>query len=125
MRTILPMKLESGRVTEGHFASDCGSGPFGAFFVWSPIEKEKLKIIASGAHEISEGWEHVSISCVGRCPTWDELCFIKDLFWEPEECVIQFHPPKSEYINHHPFCLHLWKPPFEVPLPPSILIGPK
>lgn len=22
---------------------------------------------------------------------------------------LQFHPPKSEYVNLHPFCLHMWK----------------
>ena len=26
-----------------------------------------------------------------------------------DECVVQFHPPKSEYVNLHPYCLHLWK----------------
>src|SRR5690349_6482303 len=30
-----------------------------------------------------EGWEHVSISIPSedRCPTWEEMCFVKDLFW--------------------------------------------
>lgn len=55
------------------------------------------------------GWEHVSVSLPRRCPTWDEMCMIKDIFWGEEECVVQFHPPRSEYINLHPYCLHLWK----------------
>lgn len=29
--------------------------------------------------------------------------------WGEEECVVQFHPPRSEYVNRHPYCLHLWK----------------
>lgn len=124
LRTILPAKLEVGRIKTGPFGSRSGDGPFGAFFVFGP-SKNVLKIVASGAHEISEGWEHVSISLQHRCPNWEEMCFVKDLFWLPEECVVQLHPPKSEYINCHPYCLHLWKPPFEVPLPPSILVGPK
>lgn len=125
MRRILPEVLEIGRVKNGQFSSRFGS-LFGAFYVESPCDKAwMLKIVASGAHKISEGWEHVSISHKERCPNWEEMCFVKDLFWDPEECVIQFHPPKSEYVNYHPYCLHLWKPPFEVPLPPSILIGPK
>jgi hypothetical protein len=53
------------------------------------------------------------------------MAFVKDLFWHDDECVVQFHPPKSEYINNHPYCLHLWKPPYEVKLPPSILVGVK
>lgn len=124
MRTILSDKLENGRITEGYFGSQRGSGPFGAFSIDSP-NRTVLKIIASGAHEISEGWEHVSVSLKNRCPNWEEMCFVKDLFWLPEECVIQFHPPKSDYVNCHPYCLHLWKPPFDLPTPPSILIGPK
>lgn len=55
------------------------------------------------------GWEHVSVSLQNRCPTWDEMCRIKDIFWGEDECVVQFHPPKSEYVNLHPYCLHLWK----------------
>ena len=44
-----------------------------------------------------------------RCPTWKEMCYVKDIFWNRDECVIQFHPPESEYVNTHPYCLHLWK----------------
>ena len=39
-------------------------------------------------------WEHVSVSLPDRCPTWEEMCFIKDLFWNSDECVVQYHPPK-------------------------------
>jgi hypothetical protein len=124
MLTQLPAKLEDGRVISGYFGSKSDSGPFGAFFVQGPCGT-RLKIIASGAHKISEGWEHVSVSCEKRCPNWIEMCFVKDLFWAPEECAIQFHPPKSEYVNCHPYCLHIWKPPFEMPLPQSILVGPQ
>lgn len=55
------------------------------------------------------GWEHVSVSLKNRCPTWEEMCMVKDIFWGEEECVVQFHPPKSESVNAHPYCLHLWK----------------
>lgn len=73
-----------------------------------------------------EGWEHVSVSLRARCPTWDEMCFIKDVFWDDEETVVQFHPPKSEYVNHHKFCLHLWKQiDMAVVTPPSIFVGPR
>lgn len=124
MKWILPKVLEAGRITEGEYGSKNNTGPFGAFLVFHPAGQE-LRIIANGATEDSEGWEHVSVSCRLRCPDWNEMCFVKDLFWRPEECVIQYHPPKREYINHHPFCLHLWKPPFKIQTPPSILIGPK
>jgi hypothetical protein len=72
------------------------------------------------------GWEHVSISPIGvkRCPTWEEMSFVKALFWEANDCVIQFHPPQSDYVNNHPYCLHLWRPTDSVvPMPDSILVG--
>ena len=38
----------------------------------------------------------------------------------------QFHPPRSEYVNNHPNCLHLWKPVgAEFSMPDSILVGIK
>jgi hypothetical protein len=67
------------------------------------------------------GWEHVSVSLRNqkRCPTWEEMCAVKDLFFHPDEVVMQLHPAKSDYINNHPYCLHLWRPiGKEIPLPP-------
>ncbi len=55
------------------------------------------------------GWEHVSVSFSTRCPTWEEMCKVKDMFWNEDECVVEYHPPKSEYVNNHPYCLHLWR----------------
>ena len=56
------------------------------------------------------GWEHVSVSPYGgKMPTWDDMCTIKDIFWEDEEAVIQIHPKKSEYVNIVDNCLHLWR----------------
>lgn len=76
------------------------------------------------------GWEHVSVSVapVGkvqtRCPLWVEMCYIKSLFWDEEDCVIQYHPSKSEYVNMHPYVLHLWRPTGqEIPIPDKIMVG--
>lgn len=55
------------------------------------------------------GWEHVSCSYFRRCPTWEEMCKIKDLFFYPEEVAVQYHPRHSEYKNLHPYCLHIWR----------------
>lgn len=66
--------------------------------------------VAWGTDE--NGWEHVSISPypVTKIPTWDDMCILKDIFFEDEEAVIQVHPPKSKYINLMSNCLHLWRP---------------
>jgi hypothetical protein len=54
------------------------------------------------------------------------MCLIKGLFWGAEDCVIQYHPPQSEYVNNHPYCLHLWRPiEHAIPVPDSLLAGIK
>lgn len=70
------------------------------------------------------GWDHVSVSTPNRCPTWEEMCWIKGLFFEPEEAVVQYHPPASVYVNNHPYCLPLWRPhDHEIILPPTWMVG--
>jgi hypothetical protein len=78
------------------------------------------------------GWEHVSITLrnknkkdfVQRCPTWEEMCYIKDLFWNEEETVVQYHPAKTEHVSVHNYCLHLWRPTeVELPTPLKIMVG--
>lgn len=73
------------------------------------------------------GWKHVSVSIEGdkRTPKWETMCAVKDLFFEPEDWVVQFHPAHSEYVNYHPGCLHLWKSDQPFPVPSSIMVGPK
>lgn len=70
-----------------------------------------------------EGWEHVSVSREDHCPTWDEMHWVKNLFFKDEEAVMQLHPPASKYINQHPYCLHLWRPTgVSIPLPPQWMV---
>lgn len=84
---------------------------------------KQIRIIASD----ELGWEHVSVSYDKRTPTWDEMCRVKDLFWSPEDLVIQYHPPEKNYVNNHKHCLHLWRPNAgqQVPVPDDILVGIK
>jgi len=70
-------------------------------------------------------WDHVSASSEKRCLTWDEMCQVKNMFFEAEEWVFQFHPPRTENINFHEHCLHLWRPQDqEFPTPPPWMVGP-
>jgi hypothetical protein len=116
------------------FASDPGD-PFGVFFL-PRLGGRTLKILATdGADDptcppASVGWEHVSVSVAERggatrplLPTWEEMCAVKALFWEPEDCVVQYHPPESSYVNNAPV-LHLWRcTSIPFPVPASILVG--
>lgn len=72
------------------------------------------------------GWEHVSVSRRDATPSWAEMDHVKRLFWDDEEAAMQLHPPRSQWVNNHPYCLHLWRPiDTDIPLPPSVLVGIK
>lgn len=122
MRKIIPAKLESARVRDGPHRTGPLDGTRGAFLLYGPSGMN-LVILSSGEAD-GTGWEHVSVSGKNRCPNWIEMCFVKDLFWGEDEVVMQLHPAKQDYVNQHPYCLHLWKPTADpIPLPPSILVG--
>ena len=112
------------RLRKGYMASSDAMGNNGAFLAKGPDRKEScpLQIIASDGL----GWEHVSVSLPHRCPTWAEMCFVKSLFWDSEDCVMQLHPPEADWVNNHSYCLHLWRPVgSDIPRPPDYLVGIK
>ncbi len=133
MRAEPNMALERYRVNLPGFAASPGRN-HGCFFV--TVGKAELKVISSGsgmdavglpasATRSARDWEHVSVSLEDRTPTWEEMEFVKDLFWAGHETVVQFHPAKGAKINYHPHCLHLWKRRgVDVELPHPMLIGP-
>jgi len=87
-------------------------------------------IFSNNGYEISciasdgIGWEHVSVTINrNRTPSWETMHFVKTVFWDDEDTVMQLHPSKSQYVNQHPNCLHLWKQiNFELPLPQPIQV---
>ncbi len=108
-------------------------GNNGAFHIDSPENGWKLALICSDG----DSWEHVSVHAYRRSlavsspaqmrtPNWREMCFVKNLCWDDEDEVVQYHPKKSEYVNCHPHVLHLWRPIGVVfPMPPSVMVGPR
>jgi hypothetical protein len=119
------------KVPEKYRITDTGSifmrttkddGNNGVFVIPYNPTKATLYCIASDGMD----WDHVSVSIVNvkRCPVWRELCYVKDLFWSKDDCVIQYHPPEKDYVNVHEYCLHLWKPQnIVIPQPPKIMVG--
>lgn len=116
----VPNKL---RIRGGKIGSTDAIGNNGAFEVTLKHSQRFIVIASDGLL----GWEHVSVSRHDRCPTWGEMCQIKAMFWDDEDCVVQYHPPRAEYVNIHPYCLHLWHPTGsqQMPMPPSYMVGIK
>lgn len=122
MRKKVPDIVEKARTksSRGYYP-----GEFYGDFLFK-IGGSYLFVIAGKGEEgiwpfAGEPWDHVSVSVrdEGRCPTWDEMRQIKDLFFDDDETVVQYHPAKGQYINHHNTCLHLWRPTqSQIPMPP-------
>lgn len=78
-----------------------------------------LKMICS----VGMGWEHLSVSRSSRVPSYDDLVWCKNQFWDPEDCIMQLMVPASEHINVNNNTLHLWRPLNEkIPRPPWIMV---
>jgi len=132
MRKTPPDILEKGRRLQTGTDRGFTGEMCGRFLVLNRIDPTTYISIISGDGKDWQSlglpmpaFEHVScqIHVPGngyRTPTWDEMCFVKDLFWDDDECVLQYHPPKSSYVNITKNVLHLWKPvDFSIPLPPK------
>lgn len=110
---------EQFRIKTGRFASTEEDGNNGLFV----IKKQNIKIQCIASDGM--GWDHVSATLINRkrTPTWEEMCYIKNLFFNENESVVQFHPAKKDYVNNHRYCLHLWRPQVEpLPRPSTIMV---
>ena len=67
----------------------------------------------------NDSWEWAAVLTNYRCPTWEEMDEVKGAIWDEEDCVMQLHPPESEYVNIHQYTLWLWRPlKVSIPRPP-------
>lgn len=103
MKDRLPRNLEKFRYDHPYYVIAEEGSIQGSFKI--PYGNKTLHVLSA----TGEGWDHVSVSLIHRCPTWEEMNWTKDRFFKPEECVIQFHPPKKDYINVGKYALHMWR----------------
>lgn len=123
----VPELSRGGPMTHPALHGTSIDGNNGAFDIASPEPGWRLAFVTSDG----ESWEHVSIHAYNvirtkqRTPTWKEMSYIKRLCWDGDDVVMQLHPRESEYVNCHPYVLHLWRPTAAaIPTPPSMLVGP-
>lgn len=53
-------------------------------------------------------WMHVSCSKPLELPSWDDLKLVKDTFIGRDRTALQVLPRAAEYVNIHPYVLHLY-----------------
>jgi hypothetical protein len=113
----IPLDMEIYRGPHWADPNDMGDHENGCF----QIPARSMVIVASSG----EGWEHVSVSIKDRCPTWDEMEWVKRKLWEDCDTVMQLHVPPAQHKNCHPYCLHMWRPTFTlIPRPPAEFVAP-
>ncbi len=126
MRMVFSAEIEKGRDRiDSEYATKPGE-TYGRFRLRCPLTGQLLIMLVGDGEQWAElgmpgnPWQHVSVSTPTRCPTWREMCWVKDQFFDPEEWVVQFHPAKSDYVNDHEYTLHLWRPlGIQFPIPPK------
>ena len=107
-RLVIKFSSEDGGIAEAYCFSSKKPYPATVIFSWGG------------------GWDHVSVSFTNRCPTWEEMCEAKRMFFHPGETAWEYHPMESEYVNNHPYCLHIWRCQHSsIPIPPAWMLGKK
>jgi len=53
-------------------------------------------------------WRHVSMSHQRKLPSYKEMKIVKDAFIGEHRKAIQVFPAKTDHVNIHPYCLHLY-----------------
>jgi len=121
MRSLFSLNKYRDQNTALRIYGWVGDDKFGMFMF--PTKDGLIRVIASNG----DGWDHVSVSLEERIPTWEEMEYIKHLFFEADETAMQLHVPVEDHISYHPNCLHMWRPhkPVTIPRPPAYMVGPK
>lgn len=116
--------LEEFRCKDYSIWSSEKGDTFGVFII--RIGSYALLCIVGDGHF----WDHVSVTVrdkkgrqIKRLPNYNELCKVKNLFFEDDEIVVHYFVPATDHVNINDWCLHLWKhqqKPF--PRPPMYMV---
>lgn len=76
-----------------------------------------MTIISEVAEYEKRLWLHVSCAFADRLPSWADLREVKTVFCGPKRLALSIQPSEAEYVNVHPYVLHLWCPLDHDPIP--------
>lgn len=116
---FIPDSVKPGGVLHDWYVkamANRGPDNFGIFRFPLPRFGSELHVIA----DISEDWDHVSVSMDRRTPNWEEMDFIYRKFFWTDEVAVQYHIQTKDKVNIHEHCLHIWRPVnIKLPRPPK------
>ncbi len=68
-----------------------------------------LLLVSCARYSDAQRWLHLSVSRRDKkLPTWEQMSQVKRVFVGDERTAYQVMPPKSQHVNIHPACLHMW-----------------
>lgn len=93
----------------------------GRFWV---VSKTTSVIASCLEYDDKNYWVHLSVARKTEMPSFELLKKIKE-FVIGDRWAVQVFPPSGEYVNIHPYCLHLYAPADENyrPLPDFRIMG--
>lgn len=107
-----PGIVVTGRITEGAAAK------YQIYKGWVDLHGFRGSVVFG--YDEAGLMEHVSVSSYKhrQLPTWTHMCRLKDIFFYPDEMVVQIHPKEDRYLHGvrrlggKPLenVLHLWRP---------------
>lgn len=72
------------------------------------MRNDGLSVISGMENHDGKWWLHVSCAKQDSLPTWEDLKEVKQVFIGSDKKAIQVIPNEKEYVNIHPYCLHLF-----------------
>jgi hypothetical protein len=108
-----PESFNQFRIKEGPLASTDELGQNGAFIIGFKDDTALLVTVATRA-----GWEHVCVSKRRKRmlqkpedvePDNGDMATVKDIFFKPEETVVEYFPHRESCLHPAPGTRHLWK----------------
>lgn len=72
------------------------------------LRSDGMSIICGMENHDGKWWLHVSCAKPDSLPTWEDFKEVKAIFIGRDKKAIQILPNEKEYVNIHPYCLHLY-----------------
>ena len=79
--------------------------------------QDGMTVISEVAVYDKRMWLHVSCAFADQLPSWTDLREVKTVFCGPKRLALSILPSEAEYVNIHPYVLHLWCPLDHDPIP--------
>jgi hypothetical protein len=101
---------EKYRVIDGDNSTTIHNGNNGLFKLYLRGNRTNLGSMLYITATEKDSWECVEVYTPVRYPIWEELCLVRNLFWDRNDLVIQYYPREKDCSNFKKYSVCLWRP---------------